>query len=187
LKPTKRTITGHHEGDCSARRNPVKAFRFAPTPFGAYGLDRLAVEPTEGIYVMAGMHEPTSRKDRTMREFSPTHNITVEIADQLRVYSAHITTADPAFDGPSTVTLYRSTLTDLSGYAADPIVHDVAFGKTPARLVLIESREFRWHRAKYREEGCIFAAADPTLFNLNTLQGWLWQRLQAPAATEVHA
>jgi hypothetical protein len=28
-----------------ARRDPAKAFRFAPTPFGAYGLDRLAVEP----------------------------------------------------------------------------------------------------------------------------------------------
>jgi hypothetical protein len=32
-----------------------KAFRFAPTPFGAYGLDRLSVEPRDGTYVMAGL------------------------------------------------------------------------------------------------------------------------------------
>jgi hypothetical protein len=44
--------------------------------------------------------------------FAPKQKITVEIGDELRVYSAHITTADPAFDGPSTVTLYTSILTD---------------------------------------------------------------------------
>ncbi len=29
--------------------------------------------------------------------------------------------------------------------------------------------------------------ADPVLVSLNTLQHWLWQRLQAPSASEVHA
>ncbi len=121
-----------------------------------------------------------------MRGFSGRPNITIEIGEQLRVYSAHVTTADPRFDGPSTVTLYTSTLTDLSGCAVDPIVHDVAVGKTRARLVLIEDREFDWHRKKYEDEHCLFRPADPGLFNLNTLQTWLWRRLQAPA-TEVFA
>ena len=83
--------------------------------------------------------------------------------------------------------MYGSSLTDWSGFAADPIVHDAARGSVPARLVLIELRELAWHRVRYRQEHCIFAPADPVLVNLNTLQHWLWQRLQAPAATEVHA
>ena len=121
-----------------------------------------------------------------MRGFSARPNITIEIGEQLRVYSAHVTTADPRFDGPSTVTLYTSTLTDLSGCAVEPIVHDAAIGTTRARLVLIEDREFDWHRKKYAEEHCLFRPADPAFFNLNTLQTWLWRRLQAPA-TEVFA
>jgi hypothetical protein len=39
--PTKRGRTrGHHRRDSVARLSPVKALRFAPTPFGASGLDR---------------------------------------------------------------------------------------------------------------------------------------------------
>jgi hypothetical protein len=34
------TTPGHHDADSSARLGPVKAFRFAPTPYGAHGLDR---------------------------------------------------------------------------------------------------------------------------------------------------
>ena len=122
-----------------------------------------------------------------MREISPTPNIAVTIGGQLRVYYAYVTTADPALDGPSTVTLYTSSLTDLSGFAADPIVHETSFGRTPARLVLIDLRELAWHRARYRGEHRIFAPADPVLVSLKTLQHWLWQRLQAPTAAEVYA
>ena len=40
-KPTKRGRTpGHHARHSRARLRPVKALRFAPTPFGASGLDR---------------------------------------------------------------------------------------------------------------------------------------------------
>ena len=39
--PTNRARTpGHHRRDSRARLRPVKALRFAPTPFGASGLDR---------------------------------------------------------------------------------------------------------------------------------------------------
>jgi hypothetical protein len=122
-----------------------------------------------------------------MRDISPTPKIAVTIGGQLRIYYAYVTTAGPEFDGPSTMTLYASTLTDLSGFAADPIVHDTSRGKAPARLVLIDLRELAWHRARYRTEHCVFAPADPVLVSLNTLQHWLWQRLQAPTAREVSA
>jgi hypothetical protein len=72
--------TGHHDADSSARLDPVKALRFAPTTFRAYGLDRLSVEPRDGIYVMAGRYEGRSRKDRTMRDISPTPNNPLPVA-----------------------------------------------------------------------------------------------------------
>ena len=122
-----------------------------------------------------------------MQEFSPMPSISVAIGGQLRVYHAYITTASPKLDGPSTLTLYASTLTDLSGFAADPIVHDTSRGRMPARLVLIEMRELKWHRDRYAAEHRIFAPADPVLVSLTTLQRWLWFRLQTSAANEVHA
>jgi hypothetical protein len=122
-----------------------------------------------------------------MRHISPAPNIAVTIGGQLRIYYAYVTTADPALDGPSTLTLYASTLTDLSGFAADPIVHDTSRAKAPARLVLIDLKELAWHRARYRQEQCMFAPADPVLVSFKTLQHWLWQRLQAPIAMEVCA
>ena len=41
--------------------------------------------------------------------------------------------------------------------------------------------------ARYRAERCFFTPADPVLVSLKTLQHWLWQRLQAPAGSEVSA
>ena len=122
-----------------------------------------------------------------MQELSPMPSIAVAIGGQLRVYHAFVTTAGPELDGPSTLTLHASTFSDIAGFAADPIVHDTARGRMPARLVLIEMRELAWHRARYRDEHRIFAPADPVLVSLRTLQHWLWQRLQASGANEVHA
>ena len=121
-----------------------------------------------------------------MRELSPTPSIEVTIGGQIRIYHAFVTTAAPTLDGPSTMTLHASTLSDVCGFAADPIVHDAAISKMPARLVLIETRELAWHKARYRSEHCLCAPADPVLVSLRTLQFWLWQRLQAPGACEAH-
>ena len=122
-----------------------------------------------------------------MPEVLRTPSIAVTIGGQERVYHAFVTTAAPTLDGPSTMTLHASTLADVSGFAADPIVHDSTTSTTPARLVLIETRELAWHRARYRAERCVCAPADPLLVSLRTLQFWLWQRLQAPFTSEVSA
>jgi hypothetical protein len=122
-----------------------------------------------------------------MPEIAPTPSIAVTIGGQQRVYHAFVTTAAPTLDGPSTMTLHASTLADVSGFAADPLVHNRASSKTPARLVLIETRELAWHRARYRAEHCLCAPADPVLVSLKTLQFWLWQRLQSTLASEVRA
>jgi len=122
-----------------------------------------------------------------MSEITRTPSIAVTIGGQERVYHAFVTTATPTLDGPSTMTLHASTLADVSGFAADPIIHDPESSRTPARLVLIETRELAWHRAKYRAAQCLCAPADPMLVSLRTLQFWLWQRLQAPLTGGVPA
>jgi hypothetical protein len=47
--------------------------------------------------------------------------------------------------------------------------------------------ELAWQRAKYRGQQHQLLSADPGLVGLNTLQHWLWQRLQAPATSQVAA
>jgi hypothetical protein len=47
--------------------------------------------------------------------------------------------------------------------------------------------ELAWQRAKYRGNQHLLLPADPGLVWLNTLQHWLWQRLQTPAAAQVAA
>jgi hypothetical protein len=116
-----------------------------------------------------------------------TPTITVTIAGQIRIYHAFVTTAAPAVDAPSTLTLYTSTLADVSGFAADPLVFEATRGRMPARLVLIETRELAWQREKYRADHALCAPADPVLVSVKTLQQWLWARLQAAVPTEVHA
>src|SRR5262245_51585833 len=106
-----------------------------------------------------------------MQDIAPTTtHIDVTIGGELRIYQAYVTDADPSLDGPSTITLDVSTLTDLSWPAADPIVYDLSRGKTPARLVLIESTQRKWHRNSYRGAHRIFAPADPWLASLSDLQ-----------------
>jgi hypothetical protein len=120
-----------------------------------------------------------------MRNHSITPSISVDIGGQLRIYHAFVTTAPPALDGPATLTLHTSTFADVAGFAADPIPFQTEFGRTTARLVLIDTTELAWHRARYRTEHCVLAVADPQLLGLGALQNWLWQRLSAPP-TQAH-
>ena len=55
-----------------------------------------------------------------------------------------------------------------------------------ARAV-VDAMELAWQRAKYRGNNHLLLPADPGLVGLNTLQHWLWQRLQAPAPSSVAA
>ena len=122
-----------------------------------------------------------------MRDVSITPRITVTIGQSTRLYFAFVTTAPADLDGPGTLTLYASTWSDISGLAADPIACDESQGHSPARLVLIDAMELAWQHTRYREQHHTFLPADPVLCGLNTLQHWLWQRLQAPLAGSVAA
>ena len=118
-----------------------------------------------------------------MRQPSITPSVTVTIGRHTRQYFAFVTTAPAALDSPATVTLHAGTFADVIGMAADPVTHDALRARTPARLVLVEAFELAWQRAKYRGHQHLLLRADPGLVGLNTLQLWLWQRLQAPVAS----
>ena|SRR5205823_1400417 len=117
-----------------------------------------------------------------MRQLSITPSITVTIGRRTRLYFAFVTTASAELDSPSTVTLHAGPLADLAGFAGDSIPCDESRAKTPARLVLIDATELAWQRAKYRGHQHLLVPADRVLVGLNTLQHWLWMRIQAPAA-----
>lgn len=59
--------------DYRASLRAVKPLRFAPTPFGAGGLDGPSGPPRIGIYVMAGMHPTNERTRRKERREPCTH------------------------------------------------------------------------------------------------------------------
>jgi hypothetical protein len=123
-----------------------------------------------------------------MRQLSITPSITVTIGRHTRIYYAYVTSAPVEHDAPSTMTLYAATFADVVGFAADPITHDRDRARAPARLVLVDAIELAWQRARYKGNNHLFLRADPVLVGLNTLQHWLWQRLQVPSAgSEVHA
>ena len=121
-----------------------------------------------------------------MRQLSSTASITVTIGRYTRLYFAFVTTAPAELDSPATMTLHASTFSDVAGFAADPVTHDEHRGRTPARLVLVDAMELAWQRARIRGTDHLLLPADPVLAGLNTLQHWLWQRLQAPIAIPVH-
>ena len=120
-----------------------------------------------------------------MRELSSLPSIAVTIGGQLRVYHAFVTTAGPQLDGPSTVTLYAATRSDVARFAADDIALDADPAPTCARLVLVDATEFSWQRARYRDARHVLAPADAGLVAANTLQHWLWQRLRRPMFDDV--
>ena len=122
-----------------------------------------------------------------MRQLSITPSVTVTIGRHTRLYFAFVTTAPPALDSPATVTLHAGALTDVAGFAAEAIAYDASRARAPARLVLVEALELAWQRARYRGHQHLLLPADRGLVGLNTLQQWLWQRLQAPTHREVHA
>jgi hypothetical protein len=114
-----------------------------------------------------------------MRQLSITPSITVTIGRHTRLYFAFVTTAPADLDSPATMTLHAGTFADVVGYAADSFAHDEIRARTPARLVLVDALELAWQRARYRGNQHLLLPADRVLVGLNTLQHWLWQRLQA--------
>jgi hypothetical protein len=127
----------------------------------------------------------TIRSARALSE--KPNNWPVTIGHHTRIYFAFVTTAPPELDSPATVTLHAGTLADVVSFAAEWITLESSSASTPARLVLVDAMELAWQRAKYREHQHRLLSVDPGLVGLNTLQHWLWQRLQTAPPIQVAA
>ena len=115
-----------------------------------------------------------------MSDTANVPSIQVTIGRQTRLYHAFVTTAPSAFDAPSTLTLYEGTLINVMAFAMDTKPLHASGAKAPARLILIDSAELSWQRASCRAQAHRLTPADPVLIGFNTLQEWLWRRLQQP-------
>lgn len=113
-----------------------------------------------------------------MTQIHSTPSIEVTIGRQTRLYHAFVTTAPATLDAPSTVTLYAGPLKDVAGLAGEEMPLDTTKATTPSRLVLIDTTELGWQRARCRAKAHRLLPADPVLVGFTTLQQWLWQRLQ---------
>jgi hypothetical protein len=113
----------------------------------------------------AGLACTTERLERRdpVPEIAPTPNIAATIGGQIRVYHAFVTTAAPALDGPSTVTLHASTPDDVSGFAGDLIVQHTGYTKSPTdRLDRNASPRLAPRPAPGRAVSlCAFGAGEP--------------------------
>lgn len=116
-----------------------------------------------------------------MSDTANVPSIQVTIGRQTRLYHAFVTTAPPAFDAPSTLTLYEGALINVLAFASDTAPLHASRAKAPARLILIDTAELAWQRASCRAQSHRLTPADPVLIGFNTLQEWLWRRLQQPA------
>ncbi len=121
-----------------------------------------------------------------MTERSPTPNITVTIGHHTRIYFAFVTTAPAELDSPATA---RSTRRRLRTWPASPLNHSQSMALAAGHR-RDWSSSMRWSspgNAHAAAEPHLLLPADPVLLGLNTLQHWLWQRLQAPTTNQVAA
>ena len=120
-----------------------------------------------------------------MEHLSMAPGVSVTIGRQTRQDFAFVTTAPDLLDSPATLTLQLGPFQEVIGFAGAPILHE-SVRRTTARLVLVDAMELAWQRAKYHGHRYLFLPADARLAGPNTLQQWLWLRLErgstSPAA-----
>ena len=121
-----------------------------------------------------------------MHHLSVTPNVSVTIGRHTRQYFAYVTTAPDLLDSPATLTLQHGPFREVIAFAAEPIPHE-SMWRTTARLVLVDAMELAWQRARYHGHNYLFLAADTRLAGPNTLQQWLWQRLEGRNASPAAA
>jgi len=166
-----------------------------PASRGAGGLDQTSVERQEDRQLRDvpavspsgwASEGQALNKEHDMTITTMTATVDVTIGGQTRLYHAFVTTASASLDAPATLTLYAGALSDVSAFAADdaaPLGN--ARASTPARLVLVDSAELGWQRARYKQHGDQIAPVDPVLVGLPALQHWLWQRLRVSTLSAV--
>ena len=174
--------------DSRARLAVVKALRCASTRCAGCGLDERLGRAAEGNYVMPGRLcpaakcniEPDSSRSTTMTAHRHAqHRGDDRSADAPLPRVRH----DRAGHARRTVDAHalRRGAQGRGGIRRARTSLDTTKAATPSRLVLIDTTELGWQRARCRASASTHPA-DPVLVGFNTLQQWLWQRLQVPTA-----
>lgn len=117
-----------------------------------------------------------------MEHLSMAPSVSVTIGRHTRQYFAFVTTAPDGCDSAATLTLQRGPFGEIIRFAGAPVPHE-RMRRTTARVVLIDAMELAWQRAKYHGHHYLFLPADARLAGPNTLQQWLWQRLEGRCAS----
>ena len=181
--------------DSRARLVVVKALRCASTPPArGYGLDERLGRAPEGNYVMPGRFCPAANRI--------AFGLLKEKPHVRHIDHAQHRSDDRSADAPLPRLHHDCacrTRRPIHAHAlrrpaqgrrrlrGGPRALDATKPATPSRLVLIDTAELGWQRARCRSRAHRLTPADPVLVGLNTLQQWLWQRLQIPIATPAHA
>jgi hypothetical protein len=121
-----------------------------------------------------------------MEHLSMAPGVSVTIGCHTRQYFAYVTTAPDVFDSPGTLTLQHGPFAEVIAFAGAPMPNE-RMRRMTARLVLIDAMELAWQRAKYHGHQYLFLPADVRLAGPNTLQQWLWQRLEGRSASPAAA
>lgn len=171
-------------GDGRARLGVVKTPRTArPRSRRADGLDDAGDEPRRALTDGRVRPWPEDvgplplRLHDAMLQAPTAPSIVVTIGHETHAFHAFVTAAPIAVDAPATVTLYTSTWSDLSTFVDAEAAFELTPIHTAARLVLVDSMELTWQRARYRKAGHQLLPADGGLVGQSTLQRWLWRRL----------
>lgn len=110
-----------------------------------------------------------------------TPSIVVTVGRGSRLFNLYLTTAPVILDAPSTVTLHAAPLESIAVLADVSLSMDAANARVASRLVLIDALELDWQRRMLKEHGYRLIGADPVLLRPDSLERWLWQRLQSGA------
>lgn len=108
-----------------------------------------------------------------------TPSIAVTVGRSSRLFNLYLTTAPVTLDAPSTITLHAASLDHIANLADVPLSMDAANERVSSRLVLIDVLELDWQRRTLKEHGYRLIEADPLLLRPDSLERWLWQRLQS--------
>lgn len=114
-----------------------------------------------------------------MKPNARTPSILVTLGRCSRLFNLYLTTAPTALDAPSTITLHTAPLVNIAVLADVSLLLHAADAQVASRLVLVDSLELDWQRTQLRTGGYRLIGADPFLFGPDSLEKWLWQRLQA--------
>lgn len=141
------------------------------------------------LIVMEWRVVPPSESDdeSRLRQAAPPLSATaivVTLGPLTRIYRALCTTAPPAYDAGTSITLWTGAAGQIEQLLGDDrlLSNDKA---QPARLVLVEASQFDWHRARYSSGLYTSAEPDPGVLGAPEIAAELLKRLGSGTPTAI--